>query len=503
VSGRDVLAGVSVAFLLIPQALAYAGLAGLPPQAGLYAAALPPIAAALLASSPYLQTGPVALTSLLTFGILSTVATPGTAEYMQLGSLLALVVGVTRLLVGALRVGYVAYLMSEPVLRGFAAAAALLIVATQLPGALGVEPDGPGVVQPALRALLDPGDWNPVAMGLAGGTVVLILAARRVSPALPSIPIAAGVGMGLVLLLDAPLAVLGEVRAGLPPLTLALPWHALPRVALAGVVIALVGFSEAASVARLYATRERQRWQPDRDFMSQGTANIAAAFTGGFPVGGSFSRTSLNYMLGARTRWSGAITGATVLVFLPFTWLLAPLPVAVLAGVVIAAVADMLRPAPLMVLWKLSRPQFVVAWSTFVLTILLSPHVEQAVLLGILAAIGIHLWKEFRLRLEARLDGETLEVRPEGVLWFGSAENLHSDVVALVAQHPTARRVTLRLDRFGRVDLTAAFVLERLINELRDSGLKVQVTGAHPETARALHRVLRNGGNGAEQALEE
>jgi sulfate permease, SulP family len=281
------------------------------------------------------------------------------------------------------------------------------------------------------------------------------------------------------------------VPAGFPPLTLSLPWGALPRVALAGVVIALVGFAEAASVARLYAARERQRWQPDRDFVSQGAANVAAALTGGFPVGASFSRTGLNYMLGARSRWSGAITGATVLLFLPFTWIIEPLPRAVLAGVVISAVANLLRPAPLLVLWKLSRPQFLVAGMTFLLTVLLSPHVDQAVLIGILAAVGVHLWREFRLRLEARLEGDTLEVRPEGVLWFGSAEMLHSDVLGLVAQHPTARRVRLRLDRFGRVDLTAAFVLERLIAELRDSGLHVEVTGAHPETARALHKVLR------------
>jgi sulfate permease, SulP family len=489
--GRDVLAGVSVAVLLIPQSLAYASLAGFPPHVGLYAAALPPIAAALFASSPYLQTGPVALTSLLAFGALSTVALPGSPEYVQLGALLALVVGVTRVLIGSLRVGYVAYLMSEPVLRGFAAAAALLIVATQVPALVGVGSDGTGVVQPAVRALLAPGSWDPLAIGLGLGTVALVMVARRITPLIPSIPIAAAIGIVVVVVLEAPLDVVGPVPAGFPPLTLSLPWAALPRISLAGVVIALVGFAEAASVARLYAARERQRWQPDRDFVSQGAANVAAALTGGFPVGASFSRTGLNYMLGARSRWSGAITGATVLLFLPFTWIIEPLPSAVLAGVVISAVANLLRPAPLLVLWKLSRPQFLVAGMTFLLTVLLSPHVDQAVLIGILAAVGVHLWREFRLRLEARLEGDTLEVRPEGVLWFGSAEMLHSDVLGLVAQHPAARRVRLRLDRFGRVDLTAAFVLERLIAELRDSGLHVEVTGAHPETARALHKVLR------------
>jgi sulfate permease, SulP family len=491
-SGRDVLAGVSVAVLLIPQSLAYAALAGFPPEVGLYAAALPPIAAALFASSPYLQTGPVALTSLLAFGALSAVATPGSAEYVQLGALLALVVGLTRVLIGSFRIGYVAFLMSEPVLRGFAAAAALLIVASQLPWLLGVQPSGAGVVQPAFHALQEPGSWNGLALGLGVGTVVFVLVARRISPVIPSIPVAAGVGILVALLVDAPLDVVGPVPAGLPPLTLDLPWRALPRIALAGVVIALVGFAEAASVARLYAARERQRWEPDRDFVSQGAANLAAGLTGGFPVGGSFSRTGLNYMLGARSRWSGAVTGVAVFLFLPFTWVIEPLPSAVLAGVVISAVANLLRPAPVLVLWKLSRPQFMVAASTFVLTVLLSPHVEQAVMLGILGAVGVHLWREFRLRLDARLDGDTLEVRPEGVLWFGSAEMLHSDVLGLVAEHPTARRVTIRLDRFGRVDLTAAFVLERLIAELRDSGLHVDVRGAHPETARALHKVLRD-----------
>lgn len=487
----DILAGISVAVLLVPQALAYARLAGMPAHVGLYASALPPVAAALFASSPYLQTGPVALTSLLTFGALSTIASPGTPEYVQLGMLLALVVGSTRILIGSLRIGYIAFLMSEPVLRGFSAAAALLIVASQLPGMLGVEPDATGVVRPAVQALLRPGAWNPLAIALGGGTVALVLLTRRISPRFPAVPVAAASGMALVVLLDAPLQVVGEIPFGLPPLTLGLPWLALPRVAVAGVIIALVGFAEAAAIGRTYANKERQRWDPDRDFISQGAANVAAAVSGGFPVGGSFSRTSLNHMLGATTRWSGAITGLTVLLFLPFAGVLAPLPVAVLSGIVISAVASLLHPRPITVLWRLSRPQFLIAAITFGLTVLLSPHVEQAVLLGILAAVGFHVWGEFRVTLDdVRVKDDALEIRPEGVLWFGSAETMRWEVLALAESHPDISQVALRLDRFGEIDLTATLVIERLIDDLQFAGLKVNVLDAHPETARALRRVL-------------
>ena len=461
----------------------------MPPHVGLYAAALPPLAAAFFASSPYLQTGPVALTSLLTFGALSTFAAPGSPEYVALGGVLALVVGVTRIAIGFFKAGDVAFLMSEPVLRGFTFGAAILIVASQLPGALGVEATA-GVMGSAYHALANLELWEPWAVALTALTLLLVIGGRWIHPLVPGVPLAAAAGMVATLALDYSGDVVGEVPAGLPPLTLALPWRELPTVALAGVVIALVGFAEAASIARVHATRERQHWDPDRDFVSQGVANVAAAFTGGFPVGGSFSRSSLNHLAGARTRWSGAVTGVVVLAFLPFAELLAPLPTPVLSAIVLAAVASLLRLRPILILWRISRPQFTVATTTLLLTVLLSPRIEQAVVLGVLFSIGIHLWREFQIQLEFEADELTLHLHPRGVLWFGSAEVLKAAAFDLVADHPDTVEVKLHMDRLGRVDLTGALVLEGFIEDLETAGLEVSVVDIHPKTARALRGVI-------------
>ena len=165
-SARDVAAGIGVALVLIPQAIAYAELAGLPSRHGLFAAAVAPIAAAFFASSPYLQTGPVALTALLTFAALVPIAAPGSMEYVKLAALLALVVGVARVLVGALKTGWISYMMSRPMLEGFTSGAALLIIGSQLPGVAGVEIPNEGVLQGAFTMLAHPGSWEPAALVL-------------------------------------------------------------------------------------------------------------------------------------------------------------------------------------------------------------------------------------------------------------------------------------------------------------------------------------------------
>jgi SulP family sulfate permease len=225
--------------------------------------------------------------------------------------------------------------------------------------------------------------------------------------------------------------------------------------------------------------------------------------SGGYPVGGSFSRSSLSHLMGAKTRWSGAVTGAAVLVFLPFADLLAPLPTAILSAIVIASVLGLFELRPVLTLWRISRPQFTVAGVTFALTLLLSPHIEQAVVLGILFAIGIHLWREFDVHLDSRVDGVTLHIHPEGVLWFGSAEVLKAAVFDLVADHPEATEVRLHMERLGRIDLTAALALEGLMVDLEKAGLDVQVVAIHPNTARALRGVLARSRLEARKARRE
>jgi SulP family sulfate permease len=464
----------------------------MPAYRGLYAAALPPIAAALFASSPYLQTGPVALTSLLAFGALSTLAPPGSDEYVALGILLALIVGVVRIAVGLLRAGIVSYLVSQPMLLGFLPAAAILIVASQVPAALGTDDPTGGILRRAGSALGHPSEWRweTVAIGLV--TMAVVVAGHHLHRLFPGVLVAVGAGLGYSLGTDYEGATLGPVDAGILDVTFDLPWSELPTLIFAGGIIAIVGFIEPSSIARTFAAQERRPWDPDREFVSQGAANVAAAIAGGFPVGGSFTRSALNRRSGARTRWSGAVTGVAVLAFLPFASSLSSLPAAVLAGIVVVTVAGLVRPLPVLRLAGLSRPQFAVAVSTFALTLALAPHVERAVIAGVLLAIAIHLWREARLEIASWREEETLHLRPRGVLYFGSERRIEDRFLAALAENRDAERLVVHLDGLGRIDLTGALALRAVLQDAREAGLEVAIRDVRPRWRGLVERVIES-----------
>lgn len=490
---RDVLAGITVALVLIPQALAYARVAGMPSLSGLYAAALPPLVAALFASSPYLQTGPVALTSLLTFGALAGRAPVGSPEYVELGIVLALVVGLTRLLLGLLRGGVVAHLMSEPALLGFIPAGAILIAASQVPAVLGTKVDG-SIVVASVDAALKPADWDWRAIAIALAAAAIVIGGRRVHRFFPGVLVALILALLYTHAIGYSGAVVGTIPVGLPPLP-SLSIQALPDLFLSGVVIAIVGFAEPASIARTYATRERRAWDPNRELVSQGAANVAAALSSAYPVGGSLSRTSLNYNAGAVTRLSGAITGLAVLAFLPFANVLAQLPTAVLAAIVISSVIGLIRFRPIVALWGVSRPQFAVATATFALTLLAAPHVERGIVAGVTLAIAVHLARELTLRFDVTITGTTLVVRPAGVLWFATAPDLHERLIGILGSHQEAEHVRLELDGLGRIDITGAMALNRIVDDVRAAGLSVELARVPQQSQRLLHRHAVHSGN--------
>jgi SulP family sulfate permease len=486
----DLIAGLSVALVLVPQSLAYAQLAGMPAYRGLYAAALPPLAAAFFASSPYLQTGPVALTALLTFGALSELAPPGSDEYVSLGILLALVVGAVRLVMGLLGAGVIAYLVSQPMLLGFVPAAAILIIASQLPSALGVSPPEDGIFEDAAWTLSHPGSWETASLVLSVAVVAVMFGGRHLHQLFPSVLVAVMVGIAYSQAADYEGPTVGSIPHSFPPFSLHMPWEELPTLLLPGIVIALVGFVEPSSIARTYAALDRKAWDPNREFVSQGAANVAAAVSGGFPVGGSFSRSALNHAAGARTRSSGAVTGLAVLAFLPFAAAVSSLPLAVLSAIVIGAVVSLVRPLPLLRLARLSRPQFLVALATFALTLLLSPHVEQAVLIGIGLAVAVHLWRELSLEVPSWTEGDALHLRPRGVLWFGTAPRLEDTFLALVEQHSGAKRLLVHLDGLGRIDMTGALALRGLLQEAREAGVVVELVDIRPRWQGLVENVI-------------
>jgi SulP family sulfate permease len=264
----------------------------------------------------------------------------------------------------------------------------------------------------------------------------------------------------------------------------------LPRLIVPALVIALLGFAEASSIARTYATLDRTRWDADREFVSQGVANLGAGAFGGFPVGASFTRSALNRMAGAKTNMSAFVTGLCVLAFIPLGFVLGPLPQSVLAAIVIVAVLPLIRLDGIVEVARMSRPQLAVTLTAFLLTLALSPHVQWAILVAVGLSVAIHLQWELRLGVDELVEGTQLELIPRGVLWFGTARLLEDKFTGSLAAHPATTAIVLRLDGLGRIDLTGAFALRSLINAARASGIAVTVRGAPPHASRVLGRVL-------------
>ncbi len=487
----DVIAGVSVALVLIPQSIAYASLAGLPPILGIYASILPPIIAAFFVSSPYLQTGPGAMTCLLTFGALTSFAAPMSAEYIGLAALLALLVGFIRLLIGISRAGYIAYLMSQPVISGFTTAAAVLIITTQIPTFLGTPTSGQNIIFAAIYAISHPATWSLQSVALGSLSILIIVFGRKIHILFPGVLVAVVLGIIFSCVADYDSTIIGNLPSGFPQLSIALPWDKFRELIIPAIVIALVGFAEPAAIARTMATQNRQPWSVDKEFISQGMANIASGISGCFPVGGSFSRTVITYKAGGKTRWSGTITGLTVLAFLPVVSILAPLPRTVLAAIVISSVISFVDIRTLFKIVRAAPLQGSIAWGTFGLTLFLSPRVDIAVLVGIGMGVVVHLWREKSIEVITHYEEHTLNLTPVGVLFFGSAPTLGETLIKTLAGHPDAKKLILDLRRVGRLDYTGVLTLQQVSNDAERSGLNVKIIpGAPLQGMRLLNRVL-------------
>jgi SulP family sulfate permease len=488
----DVLGGITAAFVLIPQALAYALLAGMPAERGLHVAALAPIAAAFFASSPYLGTGPTAITSLLVLGGLTALAAPGSAGYVALGSLLALLVGAVRIVMGALRLGPLSYLISRPVLTGFTTGAAVVITASQIPTVLGVAGANANPFLAAFGSLRDPGAWRPASIAVAAAVVVLIAGGRKIHPLFPGVLLAVALSIAWTATVGFDGPVVGHVTGGFPVLSLDLPWRSIPHLILPALIIAIVGFAEPASIARYYATLERTDWNPNRELVSQGMANLAAAWGGGFPAGGSFTRSALVREAGARTRLAGGITGAVVLLLLPLTSVLGNLPTAVLGASIVMAVRGLIRIRPFTEYRRYSRLQFRVTIATFGLTIATAPHVERAVAAGVALAIGAHLWRELRVSIGTWTEGSTLHLEPRGVLYFASAPLLEERLGKMLSETPAAEELVIHLGGLGRIDVSGALGLRSVLEEAEQAGLQATVCDVPPQARKIVRRVLES-----------
>lgn len=381
----DVVAAVTVALLLIPQCLAYAELAGLPAHVGLIAAAFPPLIAGAFGSSPHLQTGPVALTALVTFGALSTIEEPGTTDYIELAALLAMLVGIIRIVLGALRLGRLAYVMTRPVVLGFTSGAAVIIVASQVPSALGVTSEESDVLNRGVRALVSVDRWTFSAVLLAAATAAIILVGRRMGGRrFPGVLLAVALAIVIGRATSYDAALVGAIPTDLPiPDPTQIPWGRTSTILISAIVIALVDFAEPAAIARRFAEEDDVEWDSSRELTGQGVANVASGIVGGFPVGGSFSRSSLNRLAGGETRWSGIFVGAIVLLFLPLAGVLADLPRAALAATVIVAVYKLIDVPALVRMITDDRIDGMLAIGTLGITLLMAPKIHYAVVVAV------------------------------------------------------------------------------------------------------------------------
>lgn len=484
----DLVAGASVALVLVPQALAYAELAGLPAYHGLYAAAVAPLAAALFASSPALQTGPTAMSAVLVFATLAPWVPAGTEAFASAAALLALLVGAVRVALGLLRAGALAYALSGPVLRGFTWGAGLLIAASQLPGVLGTEVAGTRLLGRAAEALLASNDWNWGALTTTVVAIAALRLGRRYAPRFPMVLAVAVVATVVSALAPGALGpTVGTVPAGLPVFDLALPWTLGPDLLLGALVIALVGFAEPTAIARRHQ-RSGDRWDPSRELIGQGLANVAAALFRGMPVGASFSRSALNVELGATTRFGAVATGLTVLALIPAAPLLSDLPRAVLAAVVLVAVTDLLRWGPVTDLWRFGKLQATTALATTALTLALEPRIDLAVVVGVALSVALHLGREGRLQLRVTTDGTKGRVTVAGSLWFANAARLQDEVRAAWHRHRGVERWVIDVNAVGRVDVDAALALGALRAEAGDVGVTLEVHGGDARTNERLAR---------------
>jgi sulfate permease, SulP family len=493
----EVIAGLTVALIMVPQGVAYAGLAGMPLITGLYAALLPPLVAVLFGSSTRLSVGPAALTCVLTAASLASLAEPGSSEWVALAVWLALLSGVIQLVLGLGGFAWVLNLISAPVLLGFTQAAVLLIMASQVPAVLGLQ--GP------LSGLFDHPQFDTTALAFGAATVTLLLAGKRWLPRLPMVVLvmAAAAALSRFSGYSETGAIVGALPSGLPaPYWPGLRgWDVLGALLVPALVIALVSFLETAASAKIEAQRDGKRWNDNQDMFAQGLAKLASAFSGSFPTSTSFSRSAVTLYAGAKTGW--ATVAAVLVVLIALLWLtplLRDVPRAVLGGVVVAAVLGLLKPRALPRLWRVDRVEAVTAVVTFAVTLLAAPRIYWGVLAGVLIGLAHFLYHRLHPRIiEVGLhpDGSLRDrhlwqlpplaprlyaLRMDGELDFASASAFESAVVEHVAAHPQVRHVCLFAQPINRVDATGVEVFSQLRAfltlrniDLHISGLKLPV----------------------------
>lgn len=510
----DLIAGLTVALVLIPQSMAYATLAGLPEVYGLYIAFVPVFVAALWGSSRQLGTGPVAVVSTMTATTLTPVVilmmpagyTPEQymAMYIPTAMLLTLLVGLFQFTLGAFRLGAIVNFLSHPVIVGFTNAAALFIGLTQVSKVFGVTMPGGasdhflsvriwGVVEN-----LDQTHMATLVMGLSAFAIMIGL--KRYLPKYPGVLIAVVATTLTSYLIDFEKMggkVVGEIPEGLPGFVMpAFSYEAFSGLILGAIIIAMVGFMEAISIAKAMAAKTKDRIDPNQELMGQGLGNIAGSFFQSYPSSGSFSRSAVNLNAGAKTGFSSVVTAVLVVITLLFlTPLLYHLPKATLAAVVIMAVFGLINFVSFKFIWRTNKHDGFAAIITFVTTIGFAPKLDHGIMIGAVLAIVLYLYRTMRPRVsilgrykdgalrdvetykDLSTDDKIIAIRFDGSLYFANVAYFEDAMLKAVSEHPDAKYILVVSNGINQIDASGEEVLHHLVERFNENGITVVFSG--------------------------
>ncbi|WIX02129.1 sulfate permease [Pseudomonas sp. AR5] len=512
-AAQDGLAALIVTLMLIPQSLAYAMLAGLPPVSGLYASLLPLLLYAVFGSSRTLAVGPVAVVSLMTAAALQPLFPEGGPAYAGAALLLALMSGLILTLMAFLRLGFIANFLSHPVISGFISASGLLIAIGQVKHLLGISVSGENLLQlvPALFKALPTTHWPTLLIGILS-LAWLWWARARLRPLLQRMGLSAqaagnlakaGPVLAIILAILAVkglqldqtgVKVVGAIPQGLPGLTLpSLDLHLALQLLPAALLISLVGFVESVSVGQTLAAKQRQRIEPDSELLGLGAANLGAALSGGFPVTGGFARSIVNHDAGAQTPMAGVFTAAGIAFSaLLLTPLLHDLPQAVLAATIIVAVLSLVDLGSLKRTWQYSRQDGTAQLATLLGVLLIG--VEAGILIGVGLSLLLFLYRTSRphvavvglvpgsehFRNVQRFDvieaPSVLSLRVDESLYFPNARFLEERISELIASRPQVRHLVLMCPGVNLIDASALDSLETIAERLHTAGVQLHLS---------------------------
>lgn len=496
-------AALTVALVMIPQSVAYAGLAGMPLITGLYATFLPALVAVLFSASTRLSVGPSALTSVLVGASVLGMAEPASAQWVSLVVWLALLSGGIQLALGATGASWVLNLVSSPVLAGFSQAAALLIIASQLPALIGLEG--------GLSTLLQQPKFDLATLAFGVASLALFVLGKRFVPRVPMVLLVLAVAAALSKFsgYSSHGAVIGALPVGLPSLYLpGLPdWSQLTALVAPALVIALVSSLEMAASAKIESQRDGKRWDASQDLIGQGLGKLASALSGSFPTSTSFSRSAITLYAGAKTGWATvAATGFVLLVLLFLTPVLSHVPRAVLSAVVIAAVASLFKPQTFLRIGRIDRVEAAIALVTFAVTVLSAPRIYWGVLTGVVLGLAHFLHHRLHPRIIevglhpdgslrdrhlwglAPLAQQTYALRMDAELDFASASALERAIVEHLAANPQVRHVCLFAQPVNRIDATGVEVFMQMRAMLLERGITLHISGIKLPVEKVLQR---------------